>query len=720
MRHDERMYVAPTESEELEAAAAGVESLLDALAAGTFTQDEFVERVLDCEASDPEAVWEVLALLDQYYRRKRIDRDTFVTLKGRLQRHSLGARGDARPMPRPRQADAAPRGGMVRDGTAPDGPARARYDIADSGADPDCDADADIDAEPVAREYDRWFAASAVSPSTADLPPMHAVDRGQGAQSSEPELLEASFHREVRAGDLLCGRYRAVEILRRREWMTTVEAVDEPKAGLPGIRQRVAVQVLDENLTQDPLVLQRIGKLQSLSHPSITRVLDVEDDNGALVLVTEFFSGSSLRDLLERRTDRRVPLQSALGIVRTLAGALAYAHARGVAHGELTAANVLITDVGDARLQGFELRAQSHAVQPAADRMAFARLAYELLAGTAEPVAALTATSLSRLRAPPGISRAQWRVLRDTLSGREGTTDTGIFAAFGGEAPVQPEPVFQDATGVPVLQQRRHVREWLAAGIVAAILGGGIYLYVNALSSGDQAGAEPAGATLADAATAAPQPPVEAPPEVATVTIAGNAATANRAGADATPMEPTATTPQRAAVVDPARSIEDTASNANGMNTGGALNGNSALPAPRTAPAQPVRPSIDLASTYAWVDTSEPVARIWVTRRGSLNREVTFRWWTETGTAQVDRDFRAIEPRVGVIPEGSRGVELLVPLMPDPARREPRTFYVKIDEPGPGVDLGTRTLMQVAIVPPGYPAARDTRAAQNLSSAPVP
>ena len=44
------------------------------------------------------------------------------------------------------------------------------------------------------------------------------------------------------------------------------------------------------------------------------------------------------------------------------------------------------------------------------------------------------------------------------------------------------------------------------------------------------------------------------------------------------------------------------------------------------------------------------------------------------------------------------------------SRREPRTFYVKIDEPGPGAELGPRTLMQVAIVPPGYPAARDTTA----------
>jgi hypothetical protein len=140
-----------------------------------------------------------------------------------------------------------------------------------------------------------------------------------------------------------------------------------------------------------------------------------------------------------------------------------------------------------------------------------------------------------------------------------------------------------------------------------------------------------------------------------------------------------------------------------------------AAPLPQPPPVRPdaaslARPSIDLAANFAWVDTSARVARIWVMRRGNVNREVTFRWWTETGTAEVDRDFRRIDPRVEIIPYGARGIELLVPLMPDPARREPRTFYVKIDEPGPGADLGPRTLMQVAIVPPGYPAARDTTA----------
>lgn len=642
MRDDGAMYIGPSESEAAESAAAGrdaahaqdgsvAEELVEALASGSCDPERFAERVIRHEESDPDVVWDVLALLDQNYRRKRIDRNTFLDLKARLQRHSLG-------MP----------------------------------------------AEPVAARREA---------PPRDVPVVHAV--GSDTPRPAPALLEASLHREVRVGDLLCGRYRVVGILRQREWMTAVEAVDEPKAGLPGLRQRVTLLVLDGDISRDPLLLQRVGKLQSLSHPAITRILDAEEDDGALILVTEFFSGVSLRELLERRSDRRVPIQSALAIVRTIAGALAHAHARGVAHGDLNAANVLVTDLGATRLQGFELRAQSHAVQPAADRMAFARLAYELLSGTAEPLAALTPPSLARLRAPAGVTRAQWRALRATLAGHDGSAD--ILTAFGGVAPEEDPVLFQEGSDRPLPRPRGHLREWLAAAVVLAIMVGAGWLYQRELPVPERTSAAQI-TPLPDAADGAAAGATNALPagQSAAVTI-GVAASGGRA---------------EAARVDPAASTAPAPDDEAGTAAQAVT-----APAP-PSPRPPQRPVIDLASTYAWVDTSEPVARIWVTRRGSLGREVRFRWWTETGTAQVDRDFRAIEPRVAVIPEGSRGVELLVPLMPDPARREPRTFYVKIDEPNAGVDLGTRTLMQVAIVPPGYPAARDTRAAQNVALPP--
>ena len=125
---------------------------------------------------------------------------------------------------------------------------------------------------------------------------------------------------------------------------------------------------------------------------------------------------------------------------------------------------------------------------------------------------------------------------------------------------------------------------------------------------------------------------------------------------------------------------------------------------PRSAVVATARPYIDMASAVTWVETTAPVARIRVRRRGDLNGAVTFQWWTESGSALPDRDFRRIDLRQGTIPSGASGTELLVPLMPDADRREARTFYVKIDAPRPRATLGARSLTQVAVVPPGYPA----------------
>src|SRR5690606_23727232 len=89
-----RMRTAPHPSVETISDDLGPAQWLDALAEGTCSQDDFVERVLQRESTDPEVTWEVRALLDQNFRRKRLDRETFVCLKARLHRHSLGVHED--------------------------------------------------------------------------------------------------------------------------------------------------------------------------------------------------------------------------------------------------------------------------------------------------------------------------------------------------------------------------------------------------------------------------------------------------------------------------------------------------------------------------------------------------------------------------------------------------------------------------------------------------
>jgi hypothetical protein len=88
--------------------------------------------------------------------------------------------------------------------------------------------------------------------------------------------------------------------------------------------------------------------LTALEHPSLIRLHQYVQTPAAAVLVMELAEGGSLAQLLRRR-DRLTPAEvvAALGPV---AAALAFAHAEGVLHGDVSAANILFTATGHAKL----------------------------------------------------------------------------------------------------------------------------------------------------------------------------------------------------------------------------------------------------------------------------------------------------------------------------------------------------------------------------------
>ena len=95
----------------------------------------------------------------------------------------------------------------------------------------------------------------------------------------------------------------------------------------------------------------------------------------------------------------------------------------------------------------------------------------------------------------------------------------------------------------------------------------------------------------------------------------------------------------------------------------------------------------------------EMVSPIIVRRRGSLQGDATFTWWTESGTAKPGQDFMAVSPHQEVIEDGKNSVSLFIPVVGDATRQQPKSFYVVINDPGPGVTLGARTLTMVTIPP---------------------
>ena len=89
---------------------------------------------------------------------------------------------------------------------------------------------------------------------------------------------------------------------------------------------------------------QAVGRL---SHSSVVQIYDYGED----FFVMEFARGESLAARL--RTGPLPELQPAIGVLKALADALDHAHGRGVVHGDLQPANVIVPQDGPPKLVGF-------------------------------------------------------------------------------------------------------------------------------------------------------------------------------------------------------------------------------------------------------------------------------------------------------------------------------------------------------------------------------
>jgi serine/threonine-protein kinase len=120
---------------------------------------------------------------------------------------------------------------------------------------------------------------------------------------------------------------------------------------------RVAIKLLRPELRQSVSAvrfLREIRYLRTLSHPNILPILDASEVDGVPYFVMPYVAGDSLRARIQHHGP--LPLRTVLDVVRDLASALDYAHARNVIHRDLKPENILLdgerallTDFGVAR-----------------------------------------------------------------------------------------------------------------------------------------------------------------------------------------------------------------------------------------------------------------------------------------------------------------------------------------------------------------------------------
>jgi len=118
---------------------------------------------------------------------------------------------------------------------------------------------------------------------------------------------------------------------------------------------KVAIKVLSPILARNPQLRQRFENeanfMASLSHPHITRVLDVEERDETLAIIMDLLEGEDL----DARVKRTGPLSSTevKMIFTQVLNAFDYAHSKGIVHRDIKPANIFIDKANQVKILDF-------------------------------------------------------------------------------------------------------------------------------------------------------------------------------------------------------------------------------------------------------------------------------------------------------------------------------------------------------------------------------
>jgi serine/threonine protein kinase len=201
------------------------------------------------------------------------------------------------------------------------------------------------------------------------------------------------------------GRYQILGELGRGAMGVVYRAQD------PAIGRTIAIKTIRLSDLTDPGERERLRErlfreAQSagiLSHPNIVTIYDILEEGGLAYIFMEFVNGAPLEKLL---TAAQSPDKNTLlSILRQTAGALDYAHKKGIVHRDIKPANIMIhedgtpkvTDFGVAKILSQQMtqsgtmmgtpsymspeQVQGADVDGRADQFALAVIAYEMLTG---------------------------------------------------------------------------------------------------------------------------------------------------------------------------------------------------------------------------------------------------------------------------------------------------------------------------------------------------
>ncbi|MEM8662317.1 MAG: serine/threonine-protein kinase, partial [Pseudomonadota bacterium] len=153
----------------------------------------------------------------------------------------------------------------------------------------------------------------------------------------------------------LVGPYRILRLINRGAQGSVYLGFDDR------LRRRVAIKIysLPEDKQARTGLLKEARLVSGMQSPRIVQIHDVVESRNHLAMVMEYVPGCDLEELL---SNTRLSLASTLTVCADLAVALTTARQNRVVHGDLKAANVLISSEGRVKLSDFGIARHSQQI----------------------------------------------------------------------------------------------------------------------------------------------------------------------------------------------------------------------------------------------------------------------------------------------------------------------------------------------------------------------